>query len=161
MLNPRATQALLQIQQALQVLAAEAPGLMPSWVFKKKKIKSEERVRDSLSCPLLWKHVCLCLPVFKNLSWLFTMKSGDNPASKLQCVRLCSLQPTRKCSRGCHGDWAAAAICATNASFPGWNQFGGASALCHPCLLILNYICLNYNSILHYFILSSFYFKGN
>ncbi|XP_075875713.1 uncharacterized protein LOC142884117 [Nelusetta ayraudi] len=30
MLNPRATEALLQIQQALQVLAAEAPGLMPS-----------------------------------------------------------------------------------------------------------------------------------
>lgn len=33
MLNPRAMEALLQIQQALQTLAAEAPALIPRWVW--------------------------------------------------------------------------------------------------------------------------------
>lgn len=31
MLNPRAMEALLQIQQGLQTLAVEAPSIMPVW----------------------------------------------------------------------------------------------------------------------------------
>lgn len=76
MLNPRATQALLQIQQALQVLAAEAPGLMPSWVFKKKKtqLSSSEwgalfPVRSSGNMSVF---VCLSLKTSHDFSpWVF------------------------------------------------------------------------------------------
>lgn len=32
MLNPRAMEALLQIQQGLHTLATEAPALIPAWV---------------------------------------------------------------------------------------------------------------------------------
>lgn len=47
MLNPRAVQALLQIQQGLQVLAAEAPGLMPSWVKHSSTAASDSPVHSS------------------------------------------------------------------------------------------------------------------
>lgn len=94
--------------------------------------KSPVAPQRGLCRALFWKHVCLLRKIFHQCFTEFSFQEGGDssvPKPQSACV---SLQPTRKCCWGCHGDWAAAAVCATNASFTGWEPFWGASALCHP-----------------------------